>query len=1038
MKRIGSLGWYVLGCAVLAGTMAAAAETRPLEFLHALQSKDYNDAALDYINMLKAAPGGLPQEVQQVLDLELSKCYRGQANRAYDAKEFEALMADAQKHLDKFLKENAGHPEAVTASFSWANFSVDRALQHLRVAQSLTEKKDAKVQEEHYGEARKGLIDAKPRFKQAIPKFLERVRALPPAPATAKTKEDRKAIERREQVEGDYFNAVFQGALCDYYIGQTYPDKKNKNRVAALKEAAAVFDDIHQRKRVTAAGTVDPIGLYAHMWNGRCHDELGDMTMAEDIYDEVLANIPEGGGGVYGLEPLFAQVEHFRLQIVKAKEKTPKKFVDEATEWLKTNKALGNTDGYQGISLDLAKTYLKTAEAAATPSEKDRWMRMARELLGGVARARSMYQKEAIVLRMSVTKGDVSDVAKVDKFAEAVALADSAAASKQWDEALKGYQRAMELSSQEKDKAVVAKVGEQLHAVRLMQAYSLFGDGKLEDALKLAGQVATEGGGSSSSAPAASALAIQAALNLYVTSPADKRDGALQRLVNIANYTIQKWPGKPEADEARINLGRASLAQGKVDEAIATFEAVNPNSERYAGALQLAGRTYWYKYQAERQKQQQKAAFNEKQMEADHKRAVELLGKSYAIQVKSAQRGGMSRDLQETTLALANIAMDESKKPDGAGDPAKLAEGAKYFQQLIDAQKGNTEGFDATTLQIFIGAVNAYTQLGQLDKAAAAGGLLVESGPDTPQVNSVLIRFAATLNDQRKKAEAEVASGNAAKKPEAEGMAKTVGDLMRKLAKRQQQGLSGLVYIADTLMATGAIAEAEELYAKIGERVQKEPAFAQQASGGKAMNRVRSQLAGIMRKKAEQSADVEQAKKLYFEALTQVAALLEATRNRALEPWMEKGRILQSRGQKLKNREHYQEAADHWAQLQGMLSGMLVKGKRPPEYYEVSYNLAECMTKVGNGYKGSDKPRAEENWKNAEKLLKGIIILTPKLSGEDMVVAYKALLQELAKKLEHPYIDPSPGAGEAKPEEKKPDAAKADAAKAATTAEAKK
>ena len=76
------------------------------------------------------------------------------------------------------------------------------------------------------------------------------------------------------------------------------------------------------------------IGLQAHLWHGKTAEELGDLQLALDIYDEVLANAPDPGdkGSAGGLEPLFAQVEYFRLLIL-AKQK-PDQFLSEATTWL--------------------------------------------------------------------------------------------------------------------------------------------------------------------------------------------------------------------------------------------------------------------------------------------------------------------------------------------------------------------------------------------------------------------------------------------------------------------------------------------------------------------------------------------------------------------------------------------------------------------------------------------------------------------------------------------------------------------------------
>jgi hypothetical protein len=64
--------------AVLAPLAACstAADVRPLEFIHALQEKGYNDIAVEYLNGLKQQPSMSP-EVASVWDLEMSKSLRG-------------------------------------------------------------------------------------------------------------------------------------------------------------------------------------------------------------------------------------------------------------------------------------------------------------------------------------------------------------------------------------------------------------------------------------------------------------------------------------------------------------------------------------------------------------------------------------------------------------------------------------------------------------------------------------------------------------------------------------------------------------------------------------------------------------------------------------------------------------------------------------------------------------------------------------------------------------------------------------------------
>ena len=82
-----------------------------------MQEKGYHEIAVEYLNMLKQQPA-LPPDMASVWDLEMSKSLRGSATRALNAKDFEESMNSAQQHLDKFLKENPNHPEAVNALVS--------------------------------------------------------------------------------------------------------------------------------------------------------------------------------------------------------------------------------------------------------------------------------------------------------------------------------------------------------------------------------------------------------------------------------------------------------------------------------------------------------------------------------------------------------------------------------------------------------------------------------------------------------------------------------------------------------------------------------------------------------------------------------------------------------------------------------------------------------------------------------------------------------------------------------------------------------
>jgi hypothetical protein len=69
--------------------------------------------------------------------------------------------------------------------------------------------------------------------------------------------------------------------------------------------------------------------------------------------------------------------------------------------------------------------------------------------------------------------------------------------------------------------------------------------------------------------------------------------------------------------------------------------------------------------------------------------------------------------------------------------------------------------------------------------------------------------------------------------------------------------------------------------------------------------------------------------------------------------------------------------------MQGML-------RKPNEYYDVMYNVANCLIREAETSK--DKASAVEFARMAEQVLKSPMILTPKLNGPETVAKYKALV----------------------------------------------
>jgi hypothetical protein len=937
------------------------AEERYLDFVHKLQERGYGEIAVQYLERLHRN-GDIPDEVGEVWELELGKSLRVSADEAANADQAHRRLADALVHIDSFLKDNPDHPAAADALGALGDIATQRGQMLIRSARAATE--PAK-QEEQFASARAALEEARPRFQQSVDRYQSYLRELMPAPAepprkdaskkgTAKTirrpprpttKSAREATAEREDTEMSWLEARLKIALVDYYIAQTCTDRNDANRKKSLEQAAAGFDGIFQQYRTAR------IGLYAHMWEGKARDELGDLTTAEAIYDEVLGNAPDPGQpqAATGLEPLFAQVAMFRLQLL-LKKGDISAFSSDAAEWLRFHQASRRTAGYQGIALELAKVQIAQAERAAG-EERHKLFALALRALSEITRVPSEYQQEAFILRRKYqeeVKGSTSEIVSLD---EGLSVGNEAARAGQWDEAVSAYERAAELASKGNDT-------ERLVDARFRLAHAQLMAGKVAEAADTAEEIARKHV-TSRTAPQAAALATSAALTLY--SAAKDKAHALDRLMQLADYTIDHWPDRPESDDARIALGQSNIVRGDLDAAIQAFQQVKADSERHAAALHYAGNAYWRSYLANKEN-------------TEHRdQAEQRISASLEAQKKALKPGeGLTRQLIDTQLLRAEMLLE--------GNQAEQA--IPLVEPLMDlVRAAKPDSLDMTTLRILVAGLRGYIATNDLAKAGEVQATVVQIGSDSPQVNAVLVEFAKLLSNEVKRAEAVAAeassgSNHAATDAAQLSVAGTRDVLLRlldQLAARQQHSLANLIYIADSYARAGAADKARQLYQKILQASETDPELSP-ANAAAALTRVRAQLAGLLRDEGK-----------FEDAMKQVDQLIRSN-PRDLAPLMEKGRILQAWAEK--EPKYYGDAIGHWTSLRTTLSRMQ---RKPAEYYEVVYNVASCL--LAQSRSAQDKSKALQ----AEQLLKSSLVLSPNLSGPEMVSRYNELLEQASK-----------------------------------------
>ncbi len=757
--------------------------------------------------------------------------------------------------------------------------------------------------------------------------------------------------EARERAEMSLHQAELQLALINYHLAQTYADPKDPARLASLKKAAQALDAIYQRNR----GNV--VGLYAHLWHGKVTDVLGDHQTALDIFDEVLVKEPEpfDRGPATGLEPLFAEAERSRLAAL-AKQK-PQDSLAEALVWLRDYRRFRQTEGYQGIALDTTKAMLAKARKAPGP-ERTKLLGEILQIATDGSKVRSPFQQDLALMRQETLRLSGRGL-EASSFEEAAALGDAAAAGAEWQTALDAYAKAIELAEKSNlnNPNAIAAVREAMIRVQVVIARELFNKGLWNECAAMVAQLIRDGDGNirrqSAAAAQAAALGVAAALNQYVDAPQAQKPTALEKLLQAAKLTEENWPDLPEADDARMARGQAKLVAGEVRGAIAIFERVNPKSERYAAAMHLAGQCYWHLYLTELTNAapgSQPTA----EMIADRDKAITCL----RLAIKLLDDRAKTDVTQRSRLFDAALLLGEIYYHGG-----QMSEAAKIYEPLIEAVgDGKIEASDPRAARVYAGALRAFCALGWVDEASGLSSVLLEKCPDTPAVNDALVEFVRLLSSDHHKADAS---------PRPVATQSLLARTLVGLSQRQELSFGQMMFVGETLGALGMSAEASREFQNILKRTQTDAEFARHAEKG--MTRLRTELLKVLRHDGK-----------FDEALRQVEQLIRDN-PRALEPLMEKGRILEAWAEN--DPARFDQAVNHWVTVRMRLQGLR---KKPAEYYEVMYHVARCL--VREAETSTDPAARADRAKKAEQVLKAALVLSPQLSGPDMVAEYNTLL----------------------------------------------
>ncbi len=838
-----------LGLLLLA-TPARAAE--PVQaFVEGLRDRGYYDTALAYIDQMEQQ-GKLPPELKELLPYERAQTLLTSARDLNNVDAQRQQLDAAEAAFQQFAKATPNHPLAAQANTWRGRILFEKARVEIFEAEDPSHQSNRqefqKKARDLLTEARQVLDAAAALNKKAFDQFPSFIPA-----------DDTKQIEARTKAENAYIEVLFDASKCSYWEARTY-DRGSQSATGALQKASEEFTEMHDRYRNNTGGK------FARLWQGKCFEEMDQITQALGVYDDLLALTPDTPvkAALYDLS--------LRFKLICLNHEQKKDYplvVTLAEEWLATAKGRARTEVGNGIQWELCRAL----EQIGTDTEKPEAERTAaltqaltrtRSLSRGAgefkAPANAMIQRLLLSMNRSVDEptdfdsafgmaGKLNDdIGKLRLQVNAALQAGNSAEAKARQVTLKGHAAEMtRLCAMALRLTRPATPASDKDRAQLLLAYGfLLNDQTLEAAAVGEHMMRTLAVRSPESAKNAGFIAMAAFDQAYQKGGKGKRDYETRKLIELASRLEQKFPESDQANDARLAVARVMWDERKLDEAAAWWNKVPAGATHYAGAQLRTGQAYWGQYTTQIGLPEAKRPAKEKFAEwrdaairhlengiAERMRSTPanapspddlILGKVTLAQIRNLS--GAYRTEGQTVGAIelltvephsvvaAILVPEGTPRPKTAGSPKSRAMASFAYQQLLKAQIG-VKDLDA--------ARDARLQL-----EAVAGA------DDAEALTQIFVEFGQELEKELKQLKAAGDSFRA--DAVRDGFESFLNDLF---TREEGQNFTSLYWIAETFTSLAEsssedrqksqafFAKAASAYLKIVEKAKSDAAFAQ-------------------------------------------------------------------------------------------------------------------------------------------------------------------------------------------------------------------
>lgn len=907
------------GVALLAIVLAGFAPVPPdedmrtaSEYLQGLRNRGYYDLAEEYLEGLRTQPR-TPDELKSTIDYEQGRLMIDEASKTGDLVLRKDLLDKARAKLAAFTKNNPKHPLATEALVQLARLLVERG--HTAVIQS-GDATDPKEKQAKLAEARTSFNDARTAYTKADEMVTA---AFNTFPHFINDNDPKKA--ERERTHTAMMNAQLQKAVVDYEQGETFP-LGSAERTDYLAKALAQFEDVYKRYRTQFAG------LTARMYQAKCFEEKGDIGPALGIYNELLEHQDPR------LRPLQRNVAYFKI-IAHAKRKEYALAADLASAWLQHYNSPDEhrlSEGL-GVQLELAKNILAQMPEL-NERDKSAAIRRVVDVLSQVVRVSSPYKAEALEILKKYKPREAANAESLARmgYDELSTQADQAVASHEWDKAITILKLAIK-------KADPVRDIDKANLARYQLALSYYMNKQYYEADVLAEHLARRYP-RFGMAPMATKIAMGSLADAYNASDID-RASDLERLVRVANYTVETWPDKDEGDDARMTLGMIHHGLGQYPKAIAAYDSVRPKGARWVEAKTRAGASHWEESKVLRKKGDAKGA------DAEVNKALATLNTALKAR-REAGTAATDADLIGNVCDIATIDLDTGK--------------TKEALALLEPSSAAVMGAGTATpavSRLLSDLLRAHINGGQIEKALADMAALerMGGGANLTQLyfglGKLLETELKTLKEKNNRA----------------GLERRQADYLRFLTAlagtKSGQTYESLRWTGEQMLKIQNPKAAGEIFKRILDTTGKDKAFLGQPGADERLFKVKVRYAQALREQDD------------FTAAESVVQELLKDFPKRIEPLYEQGMLLEN---KAENKQATWKADfAHWQTL--ALRLRMVR-PAPIEYYDAWYHAAYALFK--------DKQATK-----AKQTLGSVMRLSPKVGSPEMKEKYDALLKQI-------------------------------------------